>query len=199
MSELSANEAIDALYRRGEEAGRLELSEIASAVEEFELESGALEAIYAEAERRGIDVEDDCSNPAEAKSSYTVDEVADATSDSLQLFLRDIAQRPLLTAGEEVELAKRIERGDQDAKNRMIESNLRLVVANAKRYRGLGLPFLDLIQEGILGLIRAVEKFDYRRGFKCSTDATWWIRRRCSAGSSTTAARSGSRCTSARS
>jgi RNA polymerase primary sigma factor len=108
--------------------------------------------------------------------NYRQAEIADATSDSLQLFLRDISQRPLLTAGEEVELAKRIEKGDTDAKNRMIESNLRLVVSNAKRYRGLGLPFLDLIQEGIIGLIRAVEKFDYRRGFKFSTYATWWIR-----------------------
>jgi RNA polymerase primary sigma factor len=108
--------------------------------------------------------------------NYTQAEVADATSDSLQLFLRDIAQRTLLTAAEEVELAKRIEKGDTGAKNRMIESNLRLVVSNAKRYRGLGLPFLDLIQEGIIGLIRAVEKFDHRRGFKFSTYATWWIR-----------------------
>ena len=108
--------------------------------------------------------------------SYTQAEVAEATSDSLQLFLRDISQRPLLTAAEEIELAKRIEKGDTGAKNRMIESNLRLVVSNAKRYRGLGLPFLDLIQEGIIGLIRAVEKFDHRRGFKFSTYATWWIR-----------------------
>ncbi|MEA2425303.1 MAG: polymerase primary sigma factor [Thermoleophilaceae bacterium] len=109
-------------------------------------------------------------------ASYTPAEIAEATSDSLQLFLRDISQRPLLTASEEVELAKRIEKGDTGAKNRMIESNLRLVVSNAKRYRGLGLPFLDLIQEGIIGLIRAVEKFDHRRGFKFSTYATWWIR-----------------------
>jgi RNA polymerase primary sigma factor len=108
--------------------------------------------------------------------TYTQAEVAEATSDSLQLFLRDISQRPLLTAAEEVALAKRIEKGDTAAKNRMIESNLRLVVSNAKRYRGLGLPFLDLIQEGIIGLIRAVEKFDHRRGFKFSTYATWWIR-----------------------
>src|SRR3954449_11595057 len=156
MSDTSANETLDALYRRGEEAGRLELSEIAAAVEELELEPGGLEAVYAEAERRGIEVEDDVSN-GERRSSYKPDEIADATSDSLQLFLRDIAQRPLLTAVQEVELAKRIEKGDTAAKNRMIESNLRLVVANAKRYRGLGLPFLDLIQEGIIGLIRAVE------------------------------------------
>jgi RNA polymerase primary sigma factor len=107
---------------------------------------------------------------------YTQAAVAEATSDSLQLFLRDISQRPLLTAAQEVDLAKRIEKGDTAAKNRMIESNLRLVVSNAKRYRGLGLPFLDLIQEGIIGLIRAVEKFDHRRGFKFSTYATWWIR-----------------------
>src|SRR5690349_1042177 len=176
MSEMSSSETLDALYRKGEESGSLELSEIAAAVEELELEPGSLEAIYAEAERRGIEVDDDVSNKGERRSSYTVDEMADATSDSLQLFLRDIAQRPLLTAEEEVELAKRIERGDQQAKNRMIESNLRLVVSNAKRYRGLGLPFLDLIQEGIIGLIRAVEKFDHRRGFKFSTYATWWIR-----------------------
>src|SRR5689334_17691628 len=102
--------------------------------------------------------------------SYTQAEVAEATSDSLQLFLRDISQRPLLTAAEEVELAKRIEKGDTAAKNRMIESNLRLVVSNAKRYRGLGLPFLDLIQEGIIGLIRAVEKRSEERrvGKECS-------------------------------
>jgi RNA polymerase primary sigma factor len=112
----------------------------------------------------------------EALGRYTQAEVADATSDSLELFLRDISQRALLTADEEIELAKRIEKGDTDAKNHMIEANLRLVVSNAKRYRGLGLPFLDLIQEGIIGLIRAVEKFDHRRGFKFSTYATWWIR-----------------------
>src|SRR5512133_2929216 len=118
MSEMSPPDALDALYRRGEEAGRLELSDIASACEELELEPGAMEAIYAEAERRGIEIDDDVSNGGGRESSYTVDEMADATSDSLQLFLRDIAQRPLLTASEEVALAKRIERGDQEAKNR---------------------------------------------------------------------------------
>jgi RNA polymerase primary sigma factor len=112
----------------------------------------------------------------EGLGRYTQGEVADATSDSLELFLRDISQRPLLTAQEEVELAKRIEKGDTAAKNRMIESNLRLVVSNAKRYRGLGLPFLDLIQEGIIGLIRAVDKLDHRRGCKSSTYATWRLR-----------------------
>ncbi len=98
------------------------------------------------------------------------------TTDSLQLFLKDIGKVRLLTAQEEVDLAKRIERGDLDAKQKMVESNLRLVVSIAKNYRNQGLPFLDLIQEGTLGLIRAAEKFDYRRGFKFSTYATWWIR-----------------------
>jgi len=99
--------------------------------------------------------------------------------DSLSLFLRDIGRYPLLTASEEVALAKRVERGDPAAKERMITSNLRLVVANAKRYRGHGVPFGDLIQEGTFGLTRAVEKFDWRKGFKFSTYATWWIRQAC--------------------
>ena len=100
----------------------------------------------------------------------------ETTTDALQLFLREAGRHQLLTAAQEVELAKAIERGDLDAKERMIQSNLRLVVSIAKNYRNQGLPFLDLIQEGTLGLIRAVEKFDWRRGFKFSTYATWWIR-----------------------
>jgi RNA polymerase primary sigma factor len=98
------------------------------------------------------------------------------STDALELFLREAGRRPLLNAAQEVELAKRIEHGETDAKQLMIESNLRLVVSIAKRYRNQGLPFLDLIQEGTLGLIRAVEKFDWRRGYKFSTYATWWIR-----------------------
>jgi RNA polymerase primary sigma factor len=101
---------------------------------------------------------------------------ADQTTDALQRFLIDIAKVDLLTAAQEVELAKRIERGDHRAKQRLVEANLRLVVSIAKRYRNQGLPFLDLIQEGTLGLVRACEKFDYRMGFKFSTYATWWIR-----------------------
>jgi RNA polymerase primary sigma factor len=96
--------------------------------------------------------------------------------DPLQLFLKDISKVSLLTAAQEVELAKRIERGDRRANQEMVEANLRLVVSIAKRYRNRGLPFLDLIQEGTIGLVRAVEKFDHRRGFKFSTYATWWIR-----------------------
>jgi RNA polymerase primary sigma factor len=106
----------------------------------------------------------------------------DPTLDSLQQFLDGIAETPLLTAAEELELAKRIERGDLVAKDHMIRANLRLVVSIAKRYRNQGLPFLDLIQEGTVGLIRAVEKFDYRKGFKFSTYATWWIRQAISRG-----------------
>jgi RNA polymerase primary sigma factor len=98
------------------------------------------------------------------------------TTDSLQLFLKDIGKVDLLTAAQEVELAKRIERGDHRAKQEMVEANLRLVVSIAKRYRNQGLPFLDLIQEGTIGLVRAAEKFDHRKGFKFSTYATWWIR-----------------------
>jgi RNA polymerase primary sigma factor len=174
MTDADVSRAIDMVLDRSTGEGPLDLSELVAAAEDLGLDEDRLEAVYAEAQRRGIEVNDDVSR--EGTSSFTPDEVADATSDSLQIFLRDISQRRLLTADEEVALAKRIERGDQDAKNRMIEANLRLVVANAKRYRGLGLPFLDLIQEGILGLIRAVEKFDHRRGFKFSTYATWWIR-----------------------
>src|SRR4029453_19455162 len=99
-----------------------------------------------------------------------------AAVDSLQLFLNEIGRHPLLTAAQEVALAKRVERGDERAKEEMIRSNLRLVVSIAKHYRGQGLPFLDLIQEGMLGLIRAVEKLDWRKGFKFSPYATWWIR-----------------------
>jgi RNA polymerase primary sigma factor len=102
--------------------------------------------------------------------------VPEVTTDGLQLFLKGIGKVRLLTAQEEVELARRIERGSFEAKQRMVESNLRLVVSIAKNYRNQGLPFLDLIQEGTLGLVRATEKFDYRRGFKFSTYATWWIR-----------------------
>src|SRR5881398_1428558 len=180
MSEETPRTPVDELLDRGEEAGCLEFSEIAELVEEMGFDEERTEGLYAEAQRRGITLQEDCSaqrdDSESGEGTYTPELFADATSDSLQIFLRDISQRRLLTAAEEVELAKRIERGDQDAKNHMIEANLRLVVANAKRYRGLGLPFLDLIQEGILGLIRAVEKFDHRRGFKFSTYATWWIR-----------------------
>src|SRR5205807_7216526 len=125
-----------------------------------------------ELEQRGIEVHERAPEapPLAATLSY------ETTTDALQLFLREAGRHALLTAAQEVSLAKRVERGDMEAKQRMIQSNLRLVVSIAKNYRNQGLPFLDLIQEGTLGLIRAVEKFDWRRGYKFSTYATWWIR-----------------------
>jgi len=104
------------------------------------------------------------------------DEATEISTDALQLFLNEIGRHKLLTAAQEIGLAKRIERGDHRAKQEMVEANLRLVVSIAKRYRNQGLPFLDLIQEGTIGLVRAAEKFDHRKGFKFSTYATWWIR-----------------------
>jgi RNA polymerase primary sigma factor len=112
----------------------------------------------------------------EDRRSFDADRVRAVSTDSLQLFLKDIGKIELLSGAQEVELAKRIERGDHRAKQKMVEGNLRLVVSIAKRYRNQGLPFLDLIQEGTIGLVRAAEKFDYRKGFKFSTYATWWIK-----------------------
>jgi RNA polymerase primary sigma factor len=166
---------IQALLAQGEELGCLNLSEFSEFVQEHELDDEQLTQLYEELETRGIDLTDDCGRE-EAESTYVNGDLAVATTDALQLFLNEAAKWPLLTAEEEVELAKRIERGDEQAKERMINSNLRLVVSIAKRYQGHDLHLLDLIQEGIIGLIRAVEKFDWRRGFKFSTYATWWIR-----------------------
>src|SRR5437867_4172336 len=111
-----------------------------------------------------------------AKNAPALEESSEISTDSLQVFLKDVGKVDLLTAAQEVELAKRIERGDHRAKQEMVEANLRLVVSIAKKYRNQGLPFLDLIQEGTIGLVRAAEKFDHRKGFKFSTYATWWIR-----------------------
>ena len=151
-------------------------SELEAAVAGSELDDDAVGDLQEELERRGIEVTDDCAREGAGEADYRNGELAAATTDGLQLFLDEIGRYPLLSAAEEVELAKRIERGDLEAKERMINSNLRLVVSIAKRYQGHGLSLLDLIQEGILGLIRAAEKFDWRRGYKFSTYATWWIR-----------------------
>src|SRR3989440_1027766 len=169
------DEQIAALLEHGEEQGCLNLSEFSEFVQEHELDDEQLSALYEELDARNIDLTDDCGRQ-ETESTFVNGDLAIATTDALQLFLNEAAKWPLLTAEEEVELAKRIERGDQAAKERMINSNLRLVVSIAKRYQGHDLHLLDLIQEGIIGLIRAVEKFDWRRGFKFSTYATWWIR-----------------------
>jgi RNA polymerase primary sigma factor len=172
-----ADEEIKTLLEKGEEQGCLNLSQFGEFVQEHELDEEQLSHLYEELDARHIDLTDDCDrSETEAESTYINGELAVATTDALQLFLNEAAKWTLLTAEDEVELAKRIERGDHDAKERMINSNLRLVVSIAKRYQGHDLHLLDLIQEGIIGLIRAVEKFDWRRGFKFSTYATWWIR-----------------------
>jgi RNA polymerase primary sigma factor len=136
------------------------------------LEPAQLDDVYASLDEAQIAVVHADVDEAEPE----VEPEPEITTDALQLFLKDIGKVPLLTAAQEFELAKRIERGDHTAKQAMVEANLRLVVSIAKRYRNQGLPFLDLIQEGTIGLVRAAEKFDYRKGFKFSTYATWWIR-----------------------
>ena len=164
------------LMEHGEEMGCINMSAFTTLVQELELDDEELNGLYEQIEQRGIDVTDDCSLPEADEATYVNEQVAAMTTDSLQLFLNEAGRYPLLSASEEVELAKRIERGDKAAKDKMVNSNLRLVVSIAKKYQGHGLTLLDLIQEGIIGLIRAVEKFDWRRGYKFSTYATWWIR-----------------------
>ena len=171
-----ATESTQALIARGEEQGCLNLSAFSEFVQEHDLGEEELETLHAELDERGIELTDDCSRATSGDAVYVNGDLATATTDALQLFLNEAGRYTLLTAAEEVELAKRIERGDKEAKDLMVNSNLRLVVSIAKKYQGHGLSLLDLIQEGIIGLIRAVEKFDWRRGFKFSTYATWWIR-----------------------
>ena len=166
---------LDTLLARGEEEGCVNLSQLNELVAGAELEDEEIGRLYEQLEERAIEVTDDCGRQQD-ESTYVNGDLAVATTDALQLFLNEAGRWPLLTKEEEVALAKRVERGDAEAKERMINSNLRLVVSIAKRYQGHGLSLLDLIQEGIIGLIRAVEKFDWRRGFKFSTYATWWIR-----------------------
>ena len=164
------------LFERAEEEHCVELSEVDRLAQTLELDDEQLESVYRELDERGIEIRDDCGRERVPDSTYVNGDLSVATTDALQLFLNEMARYPLLTAAEEVELAKLIERGDKEAKERMINSNLRLVVSIAKKYQGHGLSLLDLIQEGIIGLIRAVEKFVRRKGFKFSTYATWWIR-----------------------
>ena len=172
LNDLLATDEAKGLLETAERAGSLSADEIAVALGELEVDSGTVDDFYRALEEMQIDVvgKDD---EEEEQPAPTTREVS---TDALQLFLKDIGKVELLTAAQEVELAKRIERGDMDAKRQMVEANLRLVVSIAKRYRNQGLPFLDLIQEGTIGLVRAAEKFDHRKGFKFSTYATWWIR-----------------------
>src|SRR3954469_4262848 len=174
--EAGTDTRIRTLIDRGEEAGCLNLSEVAEVLQSLDLEPEEVESIYGQIQSRGIDLTDDCSRQDGGEGSYGNDQLAVQTTDALQLFLNEVGRHRLLTAEEEVALAKRIEGGDQEAKERMVNSNLRLVVSLARKYQSSQLSLLDLIQEGILGLIRATEKFDWRRGYKFSTYATWWIR-----------------------
>jgi RNA polymerase primary sigma factor len=171
-----ATDPLALLVEHGEEHGCVHLTELHELAARLELEEQDVENLIERLESHGIELTDDCSRLIEEEVEYTNVQVASATTDSLQLFLNEAGRYPLLTAAQEVELAKRIEDGDKVAKDLLVNSNLRLVVSIAKRYQGHGLTLLDLIQEGIIGLIRAAEKFDWRKGFKFSTYATWWIR-----------------------
>jgi RNA polymerase primary sigma factor len=187
-ADLKELEEVKRLVARGLRIGVLTYAEIATATAELELEDIDVEELHDVFERCEIELIDEL-DPATAASlsierapekrtrrKSQLDPEPEGTTDGLQLFLKGIGKVRLLSAQEEVDLAKRIQRGDLDAKQRMVEANLRLVVSIAKSYRNRGLPFLDLIQEGTLGLVRVAEKFDYRRGFKFSTYASWWIR-----------------------
>ena len=169
-------ERVAALIAAGRPADCVDLSEVDSLVQEMNLSEEEDELIHERIESAGLSIEDDCGKQAAEPASYRNGDLADATTDALQLFFNEMRRYPLLTKEEEIELAQRVERGDLEAKERLINSNLRLVVSNARRYMRQDLNLLDLIQEGILGLIRASEKFDWRKGYKFSTYATFWIR-----------------------
>ena len=168
------------LLEGAEERGYVEPAELEALALELDLGEEEMSEFAHELEAIGLEIGPPAEEAAETEETEQAEQLAagpvTGAGDSLQLFLADVGRHKLLTAADEVMLAKRIEKGDLKAKRHMIESNLRLVVSIAKGYRGLGVPFLDLIQEGTLGLNRAVEKFDWRRGFKFSTYATWWIR-----------------------
>src|SRR5689334_21596014 len=172
VSDVMETDEAKALLDAGRENGQLTADEIAVALDELDLEPAQIDDFYHALEELHVEVV----TGREDEEETPVEEPREVSTDALQLFLKDIGKVDLLTAAQEVELAKRIERGDHSAKQEMVEANLRLVVSIAKKYRNQGLPFLDLIQEGTIGLVRAAEKFDYRKGFKFSTYATWWIR-----------------------
>ena len=173
---LDTNAVVAAFIHDAQERGFIRTTEIDALQTEHDLDEEALAALRAALDEADVEIEDDASTD---KPHIDLTPGVGGTTDSLQLFLNQMGRYPLLTAAEEVALAKQIERGDMAAKERMTNSNLRLVVSNAKKYQGHGVSLLDLIQDGIIGLNRAVEKFDYRKGFKFSTYATWWIRQAC--------------------
>ena len=178
----SADAKIEALIEMGKSKGVLTYKEVMDTLEELELDSEQIERIYDRFEALNIDVVEEMEIPDDITSDISELESdlgsteGVAIDDPVRMYLKEIGKVPLLSAAEEIEIAKRMADGDQDAKKQLAEANLRLVVSVAKRYVGRGMLFLDLIQEGNLGLIKAVEKFDYRKGYKFSTYATWWIR-----------------------
>jgi RNA polymerase primary sigma factor len=174
----AVQELVNQLLARAEarEDSCVELSELSEIIQEAELSDDEAQMVHDMLQERGLDVRDDCGRQAVEQTSYANADLAERTTDAMSLFLQEVRRYPLLTRAEEVELAKRIERGDLEAKSQLVNSNLRLVISNARKYQGHELPLLDLIQEGILGLIRAAEKFDWRKGYKFSTYATFWIR-----------------------
>jgi RNA polymerase primary sigma factor len=167
---------LDALIAQGETKGCINLSELSQLSQDANLGDDEAHELHEHLEGRGIEVTDDCGHTDVANLRYANDDVAVVTTDALQMFMNELRNYPLLSGKEEIELAKRIERGDLEAKDRLINSNLRLVVSLAKKYPTYDLTLLDLIQEGIFGLVRAAEKFDWRKGYKFSTYATFWIR-----------------------
>jgi RNA polymerase primary sigma factor len=170
----SSERVLEALIVGAQETGKLSAEDLTVAVEELELEAGQIDEFNQRLEELQIEIV--ATEQEDDRDADGAAEEREVSTEALQLFLKDIGKVKLLTAAQEIELAKRIERGDHSAKQEMVEANLRLVVSIAKRYRNQGLPFLDLIQEGTIGLVRAAEKFDHRKGFKFSTYATWWIR-----------------------
>jgi RNA polymerase primary sigma factor len=166
------------LIARSEARGEscIELSELSELLQNADLGDDDAQTLQDTLEARGIDVRDDCGRTGVEQTTYVIDDLAQQTTDAMSLFLQEVRRYPLLTREQEVELAKRVERGDLAAKEQLVNSNLRLVISNARKFQGHDMPLLDLIQEGILGLIRAAEKFDWRKGYKFSTYATFWIR-----------------------
>ncbi len=175
MADPLHDQELASLAEAGERQGCLNQSEVAEVLERLGVSDDEAGEVYHALRERGVDVSDDCSRVGVPTTAASNGAVAEATTDAMDLFLRELRRYPLLSADEEKALARRVEAGDQEAKERMINSNLRLVVSIARRYQNQELTLLDLIQEGTLGLIRAVEKFDWRKGFRFSTYATLWI------------------------
>ena len=183
---LSLQETQQSLLQKGKKRGNISYKEIIDALQDFNLNTEAIDDFYEELSRQGVEVvdeivdvelieEDSLKNIAEGELETLIPEGI-SVNDPVRMYLKEIGKIPLLTPEEEIDLAKKMEDGSEEAKRRLAEANLRLVVSIAKKYVGRGMLFLDLIQEGNLGLIKAVEKFDYRKGYKFSTYATWWIR-----------------------